>query len=79
MFGYAHVCTRIPAVLRLNWFSGMHVVSMFSALEHFLKAVCFVLGKEDDYEGWVPHGEADKQGCLLGKKVTIQRPKKEAL
>lgn len=41
-----------------------------------------VLGRacnKNDYETWVPHGEGAKGGCLLGKKVTIQRPKKEAL
>ncbi|KAJ7388869.1 Sortilin [Desmophyllum pertusum] len=32
-----------------------------------------------DYEKWVPHGEGANSGCLLGKKVSLQRPKKEEL
>ena len=40
---------------------------------------CFSLGKDDDYEKWIPHGKGAKNGCLLGRKVYILRPKKESL
>lgn len=33
----------------------------------------------NDYEAWVPHAEGNTKGCLLGKKTTIKRPKKESL
>ena len=41
--------------------------------------ICVFVGKDDEYEDWVPHGEGKNNGCLLGKKVTMRRPKKEAL
>ncbi|RMX56756.1 hypothetical protein pdam_00022246, partial [Pocillopora damicornis] len=43
--------------------------------ENVLKRAC----KDDDYEKWIPHGEGAKNGCLLGRKVYILRPKKESL
>lgn len=77
-----------------DWHLGLYIIVMLKKLvfprsqsdcfwqqKLFLIAVIyfFVLGKKDDYERWVPHGEGSNQGCLLGKKVTIQRLKKEAL
>lgn len=43
--------------------------------ENLLQRPC----QPKDYVDWVPHGEGTKNGCLLGRMVTIKRPKKESL
>lgn len=43
--------------------------------EKVLKRAC----GDDDYEDWIPHGAGTNNGCLLGRKVHIRRPKQESL
>ena len=41
--------------------------------------VLFFLGGNEDYEDWVAHEGGKNNGCLLGKKVTFRRLKKQSL
>ena len=67
----------------MNWFQWLlqlYMIFIISVIYYNnYYNVLFFLGEESDYETWIPHGEGKNEGCLLGKKVFLRRPKKEIL
>ena len=64
-----------PLTLTMTTITLVTAASVNSALVF----CCQLVGTADDYEDWVPHGKGNTNGCLLGQKATIKRPKKESL